>query len=79
MVEVKMPRFDPLMEEGRIIEWLKKEGDHVEKDEVLVVIEGEKTSFEFPSPYRGKLSKILKNKDEIVKVGETIAIIDEKE
>lgn len=77
MVEVKMPRFDPLMEEGRIVEWLKNEGDHVEKDEVLVVIEGEKTTFELPSPHRGKLLKILKNKDETVKVGETIAIIEE--
>ncbi|MDW8034796.1 MAG: biotin/lipoyl-containing protein [Nitrososphaerota archaeon] len=77
MVEVKMPRFDPLMEEGRIVEWLKSEGDHIEKDEVLVVIEGEKTTFELPSPYKGKLLKILKKKDETVKVGETIAIIEE--
>ncbi|MEM2174271.1 MAG: biotin/lipoyl-containing protein [Candidatus Micrarchaeia archaeon] len=77
MVDVVMPRFDPLMEEGRIVEWLKNEGDHVEKDEVIVVIEGEKTTFEYPSPYRGRLSKILKKKDEIVKVGEPIAIIEE--
>ncbi|MDW8034404.1 MAG: biotin/lipoyl-containing protein [Nitrososphaerota archaeon] len=77
MVEVKMPRFDPLMEEGRIVEWLKNEGDRIEKDELLVVIEGEKTTFEFPSPYKGKLLKILKKKDENVKVGETIAIIEE--
>jgi len=77
MVEVKMPRFDPLMEEGRIIEWLKKEGDYVEKDEVLAVIEGEKTTFEFPSPCRGRLVKILRKQDEVVKVGEAIAIIEE--
>jgi len=72
-----MPRFDPLMEEGRIIEWLKKEGDFVEKDEVLAVIEGEKTTFEFPSPYRGRLVKILRKQDEVVKVGEAIAVIEE--
>ncbi|MEM1584368.1 MAG: biotin/lipoyl-containing protein [Nitrososphaerota archaeon] len=77
MVEVKMPRFDPLMEEGRIVEWLKNEGDYVKKDEVLVIIEGEKTTFEFSSPYSGRLLRILKNKDEIVKVGETIAVIEE--
>lgn len=77
MIEVKMPRFDPLMEEGRIVEWLKSEGDHVEKDEVLVIIEGEKTTFELPSPSRGKLLKILKNKGETAKVGEKIAIIEE--
>lgn len=77
MVDVIMPRFDPLMEEGRIVEWLKNEGDHVEKDEIIVIIEGEKTTFEYPSPYRGRLNKILKKKDEIVKVGELIAIIEE--
>lgn len=77
MVEVKMPRFDPLMEEGKIVEWLKNEGEHVEKDEVIVIIEGEKTTFEFPSPYKGKLLKILKSRDEVVRVGETIAIIEE--
>ncbi len=77
MVEVKMPRFDPLMEEGRIVEWRKKEGDSVMKDEILVIIEGEKTTFEFPSPYTGKLSRILKKEDEVAKVGETIAIIEE--
>ena len=77
MVEVKMPRFDPLMEEGRIIEWLKREGDYVEKDEVLADIEGEKTTFEFPSPYRGRLVKILRKQDEVVRVGEPIAIIEE--
>lgn len=72
-----MPRFDPLMEEGIIIEWKKKEGELVEKGEVLVVIEGEKTTFEFQSPYKGVLRKVLKREKEVAKVGEPIAIIDE--
>lgn len=79
MFEVKMPRFDPLMEEGRIVEWLKVEGDNVEKDEILAIIEGEKTTFELPSPCKGKLIRILKNRGEVAKVGETIAIIEEVE
>lgn len=77
MVEIKMPRFDPLMEEGRIIKWMKNEGDTVEKGEKIVVIEGEKTTFEFESPYSGKLVKILKKEGEVAKVGEAIAELEE--
>ena len=73
-----MPRFDPLMEEGRIIQWLKNEGDIVEKGEKIVIIEGEKTTFEFESPYRGKLIKILRKAGEVAKVGELIAEIEEQ-
>jgi len=74
-----MPRLDPVMEEGRIVEWLKKEGDDVSKGETVLVVEGEKTTFEVESPYTGKLVKILKRSGEVVKVGEAIAVIEEVE
>lgn len=77
MVEIKMPRFDPLMEEGRIVKWIKSEGDEVAKGEKLVIIEGEKTTFELESPYSGKLVKILKREGEVAKVGEAIAELEE--
>ena len=77
MADLKMPRLDPVMEEGRIIKWLKKEGDEVKKGEKILVVEGEKTSFEVESPYDGKLVKILKNPGEVAKVGEALAIIEE--
>lgn len=76
MVEVKMPRFDPLMEEGRIVQWLKNEGDHVKQGDKLAIIEGEKTTFEFESPYSGKIVKIIKKPGETAKVGEVIAEIE---
>jgi len=79
MAELKMPRLDPVMEEGRIVEWLKREGEDVSKGETVLVVEGEKTTFEVESPYTGKLAKILKRAGEVAKVGEPIAIIEEAE
>jgi pyruvate dehydrogenase E2 component (dihydrolipoamide acetyltransferase) len=75
--EIKMPRFDPLMEEGRIVQWLKAEGERVAKGEKIAVIEGEKTTFELESPYEGKLVKVLKKAGEVAKVGEVIAGLEE--
>jgi pyruvate dehydrogenase E2 component (dihydrolipoamide acetyltransferase) len=74
--EIKMPRFDPLMEEGRIVQWLKTEGEPIAKGERIAIIEGEKTTFELESPYEGKLVKIIKKNGEVAKVGETIAILE---
>ena len=74
--ELKMPRLDPMMEEGVIIKWLKREGDSIVKGEKIAVIEGEKTTFELESPYSGKLIRILKQPREVAKVGEVIAEIE---
>ena len=59
MQEVLMPRIDPGMQSGKIVEWLKKEGEFVEKGEPILVVEGEKTTFEIEAPESGVLSKIL--------------------
>jgi len=77
IAQIKMPRFDPLMEEGRIVKWLKSEGDSIAKGEKIAVIEGEKTTFELESPYAGKLIKTLKKEGEVAKVGEVIAELEE--
>jgi len=74
-----MPRYDPVMDKGRIVEWLKKEGEFVNKGEGLVLIEGEKTTFELEAPSSGKLTKILFKEGSEVKVGEVIALINEEE
>ena len=59
MYKVAVPRLDPGMQSGKIVEWLKKEGDHVEKDAPIVRIEGEKTTFEVNSPGAGVIRKVL--------------------
>ncbi len=47
------------MEEGKLVRWLKKEGDRVEKDEILLELETDKALVELPSPAAGTLRKIL--------------------
>ena len=64
--------------EGTIEKWLKKEGDPVEKGEIIVVIMTEKVTVEIPAEVSGKLLKILHPAGAIVKVGETIALIGEE-
>ena len=78
MFRVAMPRLDPGMQSGKIIEWLKKEGDHVEKDVPIVRIEGEKTTFEVNSPGGGVIRKLLFEAGVDVQVGQTIAFVGEQ-
>ncbi len=78
MFRVAMPRLDPGMQSGKIIEWLKKEGDHVEKDVPIVRIEGEKTTFEVNSPGEGVIRKLLFEAGVDVQVGQTIAFVGEQ-
>lgn len=72
-----MPRLDPGMQSGKIVEWLKKEGDRVEKDVPIVRIEGEKTTFEVNSPGAGVVRKLLFEPGTDVQVGQPIALVGE--
>jgi len=75
-VNVLMPKLGLTMKSGTITEWLKKEGDKVEKDETIALIETEKISGEIKAPEGGILKKILKKAGEEASVGETVAIIE---
>ncbi len=79
MFRVTMPRLDPGMQSGKIVEWLKKEGDHVEKDVPIVQIEGEKTTFEVNAPGAGIVRKLLFGPGMDVQVGQTIALVGEQD
>ena len=72
-----MPRLDPGMQSGKIVEWLKKEGELVRKGEPILVVEGEKTTFEVEAPDSGPLTKILATVGTDIQVAEPIAIIGE--
>src|ERR1700730_11950827 len=74
---VKMPRLGESVAEGTVGSWLKKEGDWVEKDESLAEIITDKINAELPSPFAGRLAKILVKADETVAVGVDIALIEE--
>ena len=77
MTEVLMPRLDPGMQSGKIVEWLKKEGETVQKGQPIVVIEGEKTTFEVEAPESGILTRIIATIGEDVQVSQPIAVIGE--
>jgi pyruvate dehydrogenase E2 component (dihydrolipoamide acetyltransferase) len=75
--QVIMPKLSDAMTEGRLIQWLKKEGDRVQGGDVLASIETDKAEIELESFGSGVLRKILVPEGETVPVGKLIAIVAE--
>ena len=76
-VEVVMPQLGSEMTKGTVVEWLKKEGDRVDKNEALFVVDTEKAVLEVESEVTGVLKKILVNDDsQEIPVGQAVAIIE---
>lgn len=73
--EVVMPKLGVSMVEGKIIEWRKKEGDAVEKGEILFVIETEKVTYEVEALSSGVLGRILVPEGESRPVGAVLAYL----
>lgn len=74
--ELKLPKMGESVAEATITNWLKKVGDKIEADEAVLEIATDKVDSEVPSEVSGTLTEILFNVDDVVKVGQTIAIID---
>ncbi len=74
--EVIMPQFSDTMERGKIVKWLKKEGDYVEKGETIAEIEAEKAVMDLQSFRKGLLKKVLVKEGEEVPVKTPIALIE---
>ena len=77
VTKVVMPKLGLLMTEGRIVQWFKKEGERIEKGELLFELETEKLVEEVEARGSGVLRKILVQEGDIVPVSETIGIIAE--
>ena len=75
MANVQMPRLSDSMETGKILRWLKKEGEEVKKGEPLVEIESDKANIEVEAYASGKLSKIVVPEGESAPIGAVIAEI----
>jgi pyruvate dehydrogenase E2 component (dihydrolipoamide acetyltransferase) len=73
--EIILPKIDEAMTKGKILEWKKKEGDPVEKGEVVYVLETEKVTWEVESPASGILGQIRYRAGEEVRVGEVVAYV----
>lgn len=78
-VDVVMPKMGESLQEGTIIRWLKKPGDRVERDEMILEISTDKVDTEVPSPIGGILAEILAAENETVEVGKVIARISTTE
>jgi 2-oxoglutarate dehydrogenase E2 component (dihydrolipoamide succinyltransferase) len=76
IVEVKVPQLSESVSEATLLEWHKKEGEAVKRDENLIDIETDKVVLELPAPTDGVLVKILKNDRDAVGSGDVIARID---
>jgi 2-oxoglutarate dehydrogenase E2 component (dihydrolipoamide succinyltransferase) len=76
IVEVKVPQLSESVAEATLLDWHKKEGEKVSRDENLIDIETDKVVLELPSPADGVLVKILKKARDSVGSGDVIAQID---
>ena len=76
--EIKMPQLGETVVEGTITKWLKKEGDTIAEDELLVEISTDKVDSEVPSSASGVIQKILVPEGETVNVGTPLAIVGEE-
>lgn len=74
--ELKLPKMGESVAEATVTNWLKNVGDKIEMDEAVLEIATDKVDSEVPSEVAGTLIEILFNTDDVVQVGQTIAIIE---
>ncbi len=73
MSTLNMPDVGESVTEGTVTRWIKHEGDDVQLDDPVVEIETEKVTVEVPSPFEGRLARILVQEGEVVPVGAPLA------
>ena len=74
--ELKLPKMGESVAEATITNWVKNVGDTVEQDETVVEVATDKVDSEVPSEVSGKIVEILFQSNDVVQVGQTIAIIE---
>lgn len=74
--ELKLPKMGESVAEATITNWLKEVGEKIEEDEAVLEIATDKVDSEVPSEVEGTLVEKLFGPDDVVKVGQTIAIIE---
>jgi 2-oxoglutarate dehydrogenase E2 component (dihydrolipoamide succinyltransferase) len=74
--ELKLPKMGESVAEATITNWLKQVGDKIEADDAVLEIATDKVDSEVPSEVSGVLVEQLFGKDDLVQVGQTIAIIE---
>ncbi len=75
-VELVMPKMGESIMEATILNWVKNVGDKIEEDETILEIATDKVDSEIPSPVDGVLVEILHQVNDVVPVGQVIAILE---
>jgi len=74
--ELKLPQMGESVEEATVSSWLKKVGDTIKVDDILVEVATDKVDSEIPSEVSGVITEILTPEKTVVKVGQLMAIIE---
>ena len=73
---IKMPQLGESVTEGTVDRWLKKEGDYVKRDELIVEVVTDKVNAEIPSPFEGTLVRISVPEGTTIPIGTEIGVIE---
>lgn len=76
MIDIKVPTIGESISEVTLLKWVKKDGDYVDRDEVIAELESEKATFEVNAEKAGSL-KTGANEGDTLKIGDVLASIDE--
>lgn len=77
MIEIKVPVVGESISEVTLLKWNKKDGDYVERDEVIAELESEKATFEVNAAQAGVLKLGAISEGDTIKIGDLLASIDE--
>src|ERR1700693_2728021 len=77
LTDVVMPKMGESIVEGTLTKWLKKPGDHVDRDEPLFEISTDKVDTEIPAPVAGTLAEVLVEGGKTVGITTVVARIDD--
>ena len=75
-IEIKVPAIGESINEVTLSKWIKKEGDYVERDEVIAEMESEKATFEINAEKAGILHTTAKE-DDTLNIGDVVGTIDD--
>ncbi|MDR2173730.1 MAG: 2-oxoglutarate dehydrogenase complex dihydrolipoyllysine-residue succinyltransferase [Burkholderiales bacterium] len=75
-IEIKVPPLPESVSEATLVQWHKKTGDLVGRDENLIDLETDKVVLELPAPGAGVLVEIVESDGAVVKAGQVIAVLD---
>ena len=78
-IKISMPALSSTMKEGRVVSWLKNEGDSIEAGEAIMVVESDKADMDVEAFEDGYIAKILVGEGETAPVGADLALVAAEE